>query len=389
MSDVALTASRAPRVLHLIGSLGLGGIETWLMHVFRKSRGGEVDHEVLFFNRERGVYEAELEPLGIASYRLPLQGAKLSWLTKFRSFLRNHGPFDAVHAHALPHFNAMALAVAAACGVPNRIAHNHSARTNGTNVSRSLRLKTSLARPALAAFATHRIGISEPAVTEIAGTSWRKADDASILLYGFDFSPFDGADERGSRKRRELGLTLDHRVVGSVGRFVKVKNHRFLLQAFAHCARREPEARLVLVGEGPLEAELRALSEELNIADRVVFAGTTRDVPAFMAMFDLFCLPSDSEGLGIVAVEAQAGGTPVLASTGVPSEAFVVKGGARIIDVQEGAEAWGAGMAELLGSRDDDRSDWQALVEESKFGLDRCIRELRTYYPQSRAYSAR
>jgi glycosyltransferase involved in cell wall biosynthesis len=228
--------------------------------------------------------------------------------------------------------------------------------------------------------ATRRIGISETAIEDIAGKNWRQEKDCSVLLYGFDFSSFMGAAERARELRQTLDLQPHHRVIGHVGRFDPVKNHEFLLRTFRNVVQTDPHVRLVMVGRGRLESEMRKLAEALKIDHAVRFAGSTQDIPSYMALFDLFLFPSFSEGLGIVCVEAQAAGTRVLASDTVPREAAVVDGGVEFLPLALGEEAWAKRIAALLALPKSDAGAWRQAVEQSAFGLDRCVRELHTMY---------
>ncbi len=91
---------RKPRVLHVLKSLPLGGIETWLMHVLRRDRDSFVQHELLLMVEEPGVYEPEARELGITIHKLPKTGNWLRWFADLRRFLKAEGPFDLVHSHA-------------------------------------------------------------------------------------------------------------------------------------------------------------------------------------------------------------------------------------------------------------------------------------------------
>lgn len=369
-----------PRVLHIFGSLALGGIETWLVHMFRHGNEFSVRHELLLLKSDVGPYEAEVRALGIPIRRLPLSEGKLNWFKRFGRLLRDEGPFAAVHSHPAPHFAAPALEAAKWAGVPIRIAHSHSARSMGEDYALRYRLARRLAVPWLRRSATRRIGITELAIEEVAGKGWRRDPESSVLTYGFDFGSFRGAAERGHRLRRELNIPDAAPVVGHVGRFEPVKNHRFLLEAFAICAARLPDSHLVLVGKGRLQGEVQAFAKSLGLADRIHFPGTTTDAPAYMAMFDLFALPSFSEGLGIVVVEAQAAGTPALVSETTPAEASVVLGAVEVLPLASGAGAWGEAMARRLREPAPEPSDWLDQVERSKFGIRRCIEELDSIY---------
>ncbi len=102
-------------------------------------------------------------------------------------------------------------------------------------------------------------------------------------------------------------------LVASVGRLVEQKGYPMLLEAFSRLRARR-EARLVVLGEGPLEAELERTARRLSIAEDVVFAGQVENPFALMARCDLFALSSRWEGFGNVVVEAMACGLPVVSS---------------------------------------------------------------------------
>lgn len=119
--------------------------------------------------------------------------------------------------------------------------------------------------------------------------------------------------------------TTDGPRILTVGNLKPVKNHPLLLRAFAAMDR--PDARLMLLGQGTNESALRALTSELGIADRVIFAGFHPDPSPFYATADLFVLSSDHEGFGNVIVEALSFGLPVV-STDCPSgPAEILQGG--------------------------------------------------------------
>jgi glycosyltransferase involved in cell wall biosynthesis len=102
-------------------------------------------------------------------------------------------------------------------------------------------------------------------------------------------------------------------VIGAVGRFSEEKGHRYLLEAMSELTRRLPGARLVLVGYGALEGDLKSRAAGLGIDGRVTFAGE-RDSAELLGAFDLFVQPSLYESQGLAILEAMAAGVPVVAS---------------------------------------------------------------------------
>jgi len=116
------------------------------------------------------------------------------------------------------------------------------------------------------------------------------------------------------RARRELGLNGDDFVVGIVARLSAQKAHEVLFQAFATLARSHPHARLVVIGGGDREAELRRIVGEAGIQERVLFTGIRRDVGALLPAFDVSCLSSVHEGVPLTVLESMAAGLPVVAT---------------------------------------------------------------------------
>jgi glycosyltransferase involved in cell wall biosynthesis len=313
-------------------------------------------------------------------HKLPMIHGKRAWLRSFRRFLDANGPFEAVHSHVY-FFSAPVLGAARAAGVPVRIAHCHAARSRGgdhQNIRHKIRRAAAIAW--LKRVATRKIGISDAAIEEIAGSHWQQDVRNSVLLYGFDFSRYRGVSERAPPLRQKLGIGADSPVIGHVGRFDPVKNHDLLLEAFAAALERAPTAELVLVGDGPVRDDIAAKAERLGIAKQVHFAGTSDDVPAYMRMFDVFVLPSFSEGLGIVVVEAQAAGTRSIVSDAVAAEAAIIPGAVDFLPLAAGASAWGRAIANSVQPRQPHAEDWLDKVERSRFAIGRCIDELDEIY---------
>jgi glycosyltransferase involved in cell wall biosynthesis len=121
-------------------------------------------------------------------------------------------------------------------------------------------------------------------------------------------------------KRAELGLAAGDFVVGNVARLQPAKGHRYLLEAFVEILREVPSAKLVLVGWGVLEGELRRQAASLGILEATRFLGRRLDVQALLATFDVFAFSSIHEGQGIAILEAMAAEVPVIATDvdGIP-----------------------------------------------------------------------
>lgn len=161
--------------------------------------------------------------------------------------------------------------------------------------------------------------------------------------------PVSGADEGRAEEKTPLVRTPGERIILTVGRLSSEKGIDILLRAFHRYCSREPGTRLVIVGDGPLRVELAALAEELGLADRVLFAGYTNTVERYYKVADLFVLPSRTEGLPMVILEAMQAGLPVVCTRvgGIPE---VIDNGITGVSVPpEDSDALGRAMSMVLG----------------------------------------
>jgi len=134
-----------------------------------------------------------------------------------------------------------------------------------------------------------------------------------VIYDGVDVARFDAAVDRRAA-RRSLGCGSDDKVIVSLGRLRRQKGHDLALRAMAEVARREPAARLVIVGDGPERDRLARLHARLGMGERALFAGQRDDVPAVLAAADVVVAASRYEGFGLAVAEAMAARRPVVAT---------------------------------------------------------------------------
>lgn len=142
-----------------------------------------------------------------------------------------------------------------------------------------------------------------------------RAERTQCLPNGVDatrFVPMEGTARAEARAR--FGLGEDAFVFGCVARMVPVKRHEDLIAGFAAAAANRQDVRLVLVGGGPLEEQLRQQAHQAGVADRVMFCGERRDIEQVLPLLDCFTLASSTEGMSNAALEAMACGLPVIAT---------------------------------------------------------------------------
>ncbi len=173
----------------------------------------------------------------------------------------------------------------------------------------------------------------------------------------FDVSPSDI-----KKVREELNIPDDYLVVGTVGRLVEVKGHKYFIQA-AHKIINSPQSsvfspqsyksiKFIIVGDGPLMADLKKDTNLLGIANSVIFTGWRNDVPVVMSTFDIFVLSSLNEGMGKVLVEAMLLKRPIIASRvgGIPD--LIREGENGILTSPASPDDLSKAIVELIKSED-------------------------------------
>jgi glycosyltransferase involved in cell wall biosynthesis len=302
------------KILHVISSINRGGAENHLVDLAlaQSARGDRVsiaylkgDHYWRKFLSDSGI---EAIPLLAGRWYRPI-----GW-TRLARLIRRLKP-DVLHCH-LPRAE-IAADFAARCLDVRSTAFVISKHNDDPFHSNALmrRLGDAIARRA-----DRIIAISE-SVKANACCSQLKCPDEQVttIHYGISTLPYDRVDAAAVRGIRSswTANAAEAFIIGTVARLVPQKALHRLLKAFAafRAISSSPKrAFLVIVGAGPLEGELRRLTEELGIASSVVWAGFRVDIPEVMSAFDVFALTSVYEGLGLVLLEAMAARRPVVAS---------------------------------------------------------------------------
>lgn len=144
---------------------------------------------------------------------------------------------------------------------------------------------------------------------------WINTEKAALSYYGIskdEISSIGHADREALRN--SWGVSKEDLVIGTVGRLVKEKNHRFLLEVFQQLLHEKPKAILVICGYGPLESELRNKIEILDLESNVRILNDVKNAKEVYVGFDLFVLPSLTEGFGLVLLEAMSAKLPIIAA---------------------------------------------------------------------------
>lgn len=364
------------RVLHYISGVfpDIGGIERFVLNV---SAAEKFQMAVLtrYVDKESQAYKS-MVAAGIDVYSLDIRhldlNSYLQYTTKLKEFFNeNINEYEVVHIHS--NEDPQVAKLARVAGYKKIIIHVHSRSGRGNLILKALKRITFLSncRYADCFFACSRKIAQEVYPHKI-------ESKAIVIKNGIETIHFKYDATVRAEKRMQYGvndLMLCH-----VGRFVKVKNQDFVVDVFNEVLKHRSNAKLLLVGDGPDKNEIMNKCRELGISQNVIFVGGISNVSPFFQASDFFVFPSLNEGLGMVAIEAQASGLPVMAAKdNVPNE-IKVTDLVSFIPLDDNPKVWAEYILRELGKSYVDREQYYNQVKEAGFDIESTAEQLYKCY---------
>jgi glycosyltransferase involved in cell wall biosynthesis len=304
------------RVLHVLTALGHGGAESWLLNLIEplKRRGVELGFQLKA--SELGNREEIARGLGCSTYHVRMGWPPWAYVRDMSRIVRDDH-YDIIHTHEFVHGAAPVLAAKLA-HVPSVATFHHWVFDAQTPLTRRTPIRQ--ARRVYGELSFRYAKRNADVISTLSRAVIRRIDPRlerdprfHRLHLSVDIPPVPTDAERAV-VRRELGLDAGAKLVVHVGRFIEQKNHDGVLDVFDKVYAQMPEARLVLCGVGPLRDAVLERASRMRCAKAVVYAGLRDDVPRLFAASDVLLFPSRDEGFGLVALEANAAGIPVVGS---------------------------------------------------------------------------
>jgi len=372
----------------------MGGAETWLMEVLRFwYKTGAVQMDFLATGGKPGIFDEQARRLGARIHYAKYGRASVAGFAKqFRRILRD-GKYDAIHDHQ-DYVSGWHFLIGASELPRIRITHVHNPSyqiLNNYGVSASRRLTGRIGKALVARYSTHITGTSRQVITEYGfdEPSFRNIPKAALHC-GFQSERFIG--ERNVAKASvcaEFGWPSDSKIILFVGRIDRSadpsdsqnhKNSAFGVSVALEAGRREPRVRMLLVGAlSPAVPILQQRIAHTGLGERIRFAGVRKDVEQLMLGSNVLLFPSRGEGLGMVAVEAQAAGLPVLASDRVPRECVVVPELVCFQRVEAGEAVWASELLDIM-ERQQNAENANERVAASAFSIENSAQALSRLY---------
>ncbi|EPL9569814.1 glycosyltransferase [Providencia rettgeri] len=295
------------KVLFVIGQLDIGGIECWLDDLTNliSLKKPDVEIYVLVDKPHKGVLEDKLSQRGITILRVSSSKiSKVSYIKNLFFILKKY-KFDVIHSN-VSFTNGINSLLAFIAKVPTRISHIHSNRNN-QKLQRLKKINFFFLKIFIELFSTHKIAVSEQSKN-----NYLSHKNVLIMPCGISLKSTVNHEDIKVRKGWDNNIIL----LCSVGRLESVKNHEFIIKLMPNLPL---DYKYIIAGEGSLREELEQLVRKLNLQNRVIFIGNITSTISFLKKnANILLFPSHHEGFGVVAIEAQLAGIPVIASTNVP-----------------------------------------------------------------------
>lgn len=326
------------RVLQIVDCMDLGGIQSFIMNTYRGLVKRDIQFDFLVFHERKQFYEDEILSMGGKIFKLPARrnGAlKSRW--SLEKFFQTHPEYDVVHYQTSSLSFLTPLEEAYKNHVPVRIVHSHSTNAPGSKVHYYLHQWNKRK--------IHKIANYYFTCGNLAGEwmfSGSKCENkVRVINNGIDTEKYKFNEKIRDEVRTELGIKNEY-VIGHVGRFSQVKNHKFLIEVFEKIhAYKENNFNpiLTLIGSGDLQQEIMKMCKSKGLTDCVKFLGARNDIHRILQAMDAFVLPSIYEGFPVSAIEAQAAGLPCFLSDSI-TEDTKLKDNVHMISLNDTAEQW-------------------------------------------------
>lgn len=363
------------RILHVVHGMDCGGTENIIMNLYRNIDRTKVQFDFLVHTTKKCFFDREIISLGGNIYRVPYYN--MLNLFKYRKALKvlfsKHDEWSAVHGH-LGSSACVYLSIAKKYGLYT-IAHSHAINDKHISIKDILyRFHAYLTRSVADFF----MGCSYEAGVDRFGKSIADSYKFKVVNNGINAIQYAFNPQKRDRIRADIGITNKY-VIGHVGRFNAVKNHKFMVSVLCELVKIRPDYVMMFVGDGELKTDVIELAKKNEVLDFIFFTGIRKDVPDVLQAMDQFIFPSFNEGLGIGLIEAQASGLPCIANKDGIMPLAVISNLVEMKSLEEGAKSW-ADYIENTRQQNVIRKDMVRLVKDAGFEITEVAKWLQEFY---------
>lgn len=324
------------RVLHVLATMDMGGIENFLMNIYRNIDREKIQFDFVINDRKKvDIFEKEIAKLGGRIYKIPaiVEKGHFTYIRALREILKKNN-YKIVHSH----YNAISgiiLNEARKCGIENRISHSHIALDKSFKYKGLSGIYKRYSKSLINKNATLKFACSKEAGEWLYGDKKFQVINNGIIAKNYIFN-----NEVRRIKREELGIKEYEIIIGHIGRFQPQKNHKFIIDVFYELLKLDLNYKLILVGDGELKKSIEDKVKLLGVEDKVLFLGIRQDVNELLQVFDLFLFPSLYEGLPVAMIEVQASGLQSFISDTISKEVDLECNLIKVLSLNQTAKEW-------------------------------------------------
>lgn len=362
------------RILQVGMTGNLGGIESFIMNVYRNIDRSKVQFDFLTLENQKIHFEKEIEEMGGRIFPI---GVRRKHLVRHLAnmptgFLKNHREIKAIHFHKTSLIDIDYIIAAKRANISNIIVHSHSSG-NMFQSGKIVKIIEQWNKEHIDNYVDFKF-----APSHIAGEWLFRHGDYCIIPNAIDTKKFCFSEEARINKRKELMLADDDFVVGHVGYFTPVKNHGFIVEIFERM-KLNKKVKLLFVGDGALKEDIQKHCERFDLMDQIIFLGIRNDMADLYSAMDMFILPSKFEGLPISVIEAQTSGLPVIVSDKITKEVDVTNS-VKFLSIEEGVEQWVTEISTSVFRKPENRKAAQQIVASKNYDIKNVASQLEQFY---------
>lgn len=358
-------------ILQIAAHLTIGGAEKVCRDIGLYANPREYETHYVIFDDDIGDFGKEVEAKGCKIFKLREPSENYGEYFKALKDLMSKYPYTAVHAHTMFSIGWVMLA-AKQMKIPVRVSHAHSALIDGNGLVKSV--YENVMRKLILSCSTDLVACGEKAGIRLYGEKAYKKR-GNLILNGIDTDAFVFSQEKRDEIRKKFNIEAKY-VLGHTGRLAEVKNQIFLLKLMPDILKQRPDAVLMLIGDGDDREMLRNTAKELNIQDKVIFAGNTTSVQDYLSAMDVFVFPSLYEGLPLSILEVQANGLPCIISDTVPPDVFLTDL-IHPLSLKDGKEKW---INEILAVNRNTKTDYPLQLKNAGFDIHTAMKKVYEIY---------
>lgn len=357
------------KVLVVGDFLQTSGMTKYIFNVIGNIQSSQLSFDALSISGSNEC-EARVNQMGWNMFVIPpANGSLLKHIKLSYSFFKQHaGDYDVIHFNETALWNFLPILFAHRFGSKKIILNSHNTyfASNGSAVTlKILECLHKLGRCMLDRIVWKRIAVSKEAAEWMFSKKAIKQHNYQILTNGIDLKRFEFDFETRQKLDKQLGIQSLTPVYGNVGVLNARKNQIRLLQIFKSILLIEPDACLLLIGDGPMKKEVAQQIATLKLQNRVKMIGAVHNVNDYYQVMDAIIMPSKHEGLSTVLVESQTAGLTVFPSAEIPLGDYIADL-VHPISLTENDEKW----ARVICERMNKTNRRSRLAEMIKKGYD-------------------